>query len=90
MLETDAPWCDIRRTHASYKFIDPEKNTSVWKSGIKIVKKERHFQDFMVKGRNEPTNLRQVLQVVARLKGIPEDELAEKVWENSNKLFNLK
>lgn len=51
LLETDCPWCEIRPTHAGYKYIKPE---NIFKS----VKKEKWNADSMVKGRNEPFNIR--------------------------------
>ena len=48
LLETDAPWCEIRPTHASAKHI----NT---KFDYKIAKKpDKWTQGGIVKGRNEP------------------------------------
>lgn len=41
----------------------------------------------MVKGRNEPCKMLQVCEVVAVLKGITEEELANIAYENSCKLF---
>lgn len=43
----------------------------------------------MVKGRNEPANLVQVLEVVSAVKGISEEELAEITYQNSIDLFSL-
>lgn len=54
MLETDAPWCEVRPTHASYKH---------WKDADESLKnlytppskkKEKFELGFMVKSRNEP------------------------------------
>jgi TatD DNase family protein len=57
LLETDAPWCEIRPTHASFKY---------WKNiedSLKDVytppskKKEKFESGFMVKSRNEPCSM---------------------------------
>nr|CAH8851661.1 unnamed protein product [Trichobilharzia regenti] len=80
LLETDAPWCDIRRTHAGYSFVKTHptyrKHTS-WD------------EDCMIKGRNEPANLVQVLEVVAGIREISEEELAEATYQNAVDLFSL-
>lgn len=52
LIETDAPWCEVRPTHAGYKFI-AEENLK-----LPSVKKEKWRLDSMVKGRNEPCNIR--------------------------------
>ena len=51
MIETDAPWCEIRPSHASAKYIN-QLNI------IPSVKKEKWKPGVMVKGRNEPCNIR--------------------------------
>jgi TatD DNase family protein len=48
-VETDAPWCDIRPTHASHPFISLE---------FEQKKKERFELGKMIKGRNEPCTIR--------------------------------
>eukprot|EP00833_Pecoramyces_ruminatium_P009591 jgi/Orpsp1_1/1183623/evm.model.c7180000086016.1 len=53
MIGTDAPWCDIRRTHASFKFLDPKYIDSP----DQFKKKERFQKGCQVKGRNEPCQL---------------------------------
>jgi TatD DNase family protein len=45
LLETDAPYCDIRNTHASSKFI---------KTKFDKVKKEKMKKGLICKDRNEP------------------------------------
>jgi TatD DNase family protein len=45
MLETDAPYCDIRNTHASYKYI---------KTSFDRIKKEKMKKGLICKDRNEP------------------------------------
>ncbi len=44
----DAPWCDIRQTHASYKMV---------KSHFTSKKKEKWEVGCSVKSRNEPQNI---------------------------------
>jgi TatD DNase family protein len=37
--------------------------------------------------RNEPANVAVTIGEIARIKGLGEDEVAEKIWENAEKLF---
>nr|CCA13988.1 deoxyribonuclease TATDN1like protein putative [Albugo laibachii Nc14] len=48
MLETDAPWCDIRATHAGYQHVHTK-----WPSK----KAEKYDHESLVKGRNEPCTM---------------------------------
>lgn len=48
MLETDSPWCEVRPSHAGYKYI---------KTFQESVKKEKWHEGFAVKSRNEPANI---------------------------------
>uniref|UniRef100_A0A183A9C1 Deoxyribonuclease TATDN1 n=1 Tax=Echinostoma caproni TaxID=27848 RepID=A0A183A9C1_9TREM len=80
LFETDAPWCEIRPTHASYTYVKthfPTRKAERWEPGC------------MIKGRNEPANIVQVMEVVAAIKEVDPDTLAEQVYENTLKLFQL-
>lgn len=48
LIETDSPWCEIRPTHAGFKYV---------KTKFPSVKKEKWERNKMVKGRNEPCTL---------------------------------
>ena len=88
LLETDAPWCDIRPTHASWKYLC--ESSAMWEDQwIQPVsyKKEKFVDGSMVKGRNEPCMMRSVLRVVSRLRGLPESDLSDIVWKNTQTLF---
>ncbi|THD18089.1 Tatd DNAse [Fasciola hepatica] len=50
---------------------------------------ERWEPDHMVKGRNEPANIVQVLEVVAGVKQMDPDVLAEQVYRNTILLFRF-
>ncbi|RWS11996.1 putative deoxyribonuclease TATDN1-like protein [Dinothrombium tinctorium] len=78
MIETDSPWCEIKQSHASFPFI---------KTKIESKKKEKFDENFAVKGRNEPSNLIQVLEVIAAVKNEDIDELAKCLYENTVNLF---
>merc|ERR1712087_267704 len=78
MIETDAPWCGIKRTHASYPFVRTHFAQSTNK---------KHCADKCVKGRAEPCHIVQVLEVIAAVKGMNIDELADVVYQNTLSVF---
>eukprot|EP00940_MAST-03C_sp_MAST-3C-sp2_P002387 g2387.t1 len=79
LIETDAPWCDIRPTHAGFGFV-----RSRWPT-----RPRKKFQiGLCVKSRNEPCHLAQVLEVVAGVRGVESPEaLAKQLLKNTEALF---
>lgn len=77
MIETDCPWCEIKRTHASYKYVKTHFEKT----------KNASDTNLPIKNRNEPMNLIQVLEVLSALRGEDVDNLAEQIFHNTNKLF---
>mmetsp|Transcript_22075 Transcript_22075/g.52773 ORF Transcript_22075/g.52773 Transcript_22075/m.52773 type:complete len:157 (+) Transcript_22075:1495-1965(+) len=78
MLETDCPWCDIRPTHAGRQHV---------RTVMEAKDKKKHSREHLVKGRNEPCNMRQVLEVVAGHRGCDEEKLADAVFETTSAMF---
>ena len=78
LLETDAPWCGIRPTHAGSGHVQ-----TTWPTK----KKERFEAGHCVKDRNEPCTMAQVAEVVAAARNVPVDELAARVHANSLAFF---
>ncbi|CAK7342065.1 unnamed protein product [Dovyalis caffra] len=79
MIETDSPYCEIKNTHAGINFVK-----STWPSK----KKEKHQLDCIVKGRNEPCLVHQVLEVVAGCKGISEiEQMSRTIYHNTCRVF---
>lgn len=52
-------------------------------------KKEKYEAGQLVKGRNEPCNMKQVLEVVAGVKQLPVESVEEAVFQNTLRLFPL-
>ncbi|KAI5191521.1 TatD DNase family protein [Nematocida minor] len=78
LIETDAPWCTIRKTSKYSELVGNYLKTSKrWKEGEGV------------KGRNEPVNLLEVIDVVAGIRNISKEELVEKTDSNFKKLFKL-
>ncbi|KAH9615866.1 hypothetical protein KSS87_006092 [Heliosperma pusillum] len=79
MIETDSPYCEIKNTHAGIKMVK-----STWPSK----KKEKYDPECLVKGRNEPCQVRQVLEVVGGCKGIEDiNQLCTAVYHNTCRVF---
>ncbi|XP_011310613.1 putative deoxyribonuclease TATDN1 isoform X2 [Fopius arisanus] len=78
MIETDCPWCEIRPMHASAKHVITQ---------FPSVKKEKWQADKMVKGRNEPSTIVQILEVLTSLKDEKEENLCNQLYKNSMKIF---
>lgn len=71
-VETDGPWCEMRPSHFSKRYMNEEEREE-WRA----VKKERFVMGRMVKGRNEPCMIARVVEVVAGVKGLSVEEVAE-------------
>ncbi|XP_022128481.2 putative deoxyribonuclease TATDN1 isoform X2 [Pieris rapae] len=80
LIETDSPWCEVKPTHPGHKHVVTKRPT---------VKKEKLTleNDSLVKGRNEPVNIVQVLEILAAVRNEDINELAEAIYENTTKLF---
>jgi TatD DNase family protein len=78
MLETDAPWCGIKPSHAGSAHL---------KTSFPNKKREKYQLGFTVKDRSEPCHIVQVLEVLAAVRGVDEALLAEQVWTNTHRLF---
>lgn len=88
LLETDAPWCDIRRTHESFKYLSdyqpPYK--SVKRDKLAKLPKE-DWEKTTIKSRNEPCNMEQVAIVIAGIKRIELFRLVDQVWKTSCEIY---
>lgn len=77
-LETDAPWCEIKKSHASHKHVK-----TVWPAA----ENKKYSADKLVKGRSEPCQMVQVAEAVAGIKGLAVAEVAAAAYANSRRLF---
>ena len=82
MFETDCPYCDIRQSHASHQFVKTQFKTKDKKKYIKVEQ-----DDVLVKTRNEPCKIVQVVEAVAAIRGVDVKELSQIGFENSVKVF---
>ncbi|XP_037294987.1 putative deoxyribonuclease TATDN1 [Manduca sexta] len=80
MIETDCPWCEVKPTHPGYGHVVTKFATA---------KKEKYSpgSDSQVKGRNEPVNIVQVLEILAAIRKENPDELAAAIYDNTNRVF---
>jgi len=78
MVESDAPWCEIRASHAVHSFVKTKLPTKA---------KEKHSSDCGVKSRNEPIASLQVLECIAALKDIKVEELADRIYSTTVSVF---
>lgn len=74
--------CEIKPTHAAHGFVETK---------LEVKKKPEKFQWGMgVKGRCEPWQMRQVLEVVAAVKGESKELVARHAHFNARRVFGLK
>eukprot|EP00040_Diaphanoeca_grandis_P007597 m.41552 g.41552 ORF g.41552 m.41552 type:complete len:392 (+) comp18852_c0_seq1:84-1259(+) len=78
LLETDAPWCEIRPTHPGFQYV---------KTKVEAKKEAKFEVGCSVKSRNEPMMIRQVLEVLAAVRDEDEKTLANAIYNNTMTLF---
>jgi TatD DNase family protein len=70
-IETDGPWCEMRPSHASAKYLKDAPPLP------KAVKKEKFVKGLMVKGRNESATIPHVAYAIAQIKEITVEKVCE-------------
>lgn len=83
LLETDAPWCEIRNTHAGARFLSL-KEKGRW--GAAVANKKWQ-PDKTVKGRQEPCHIRLVAEAVAGILEVPFETVATQCHVNTLRCF---
>lgn len=81
LLETDAPYCEIRNSHASSGYV---------KTKFQSKNKEKFQKGYLIKGRNEPCNIIQVAEALSEVLKKDLAEISEMSYQNSLSLFNIK
>jgi len=78
LLETDCPWCGIKNTHASKKYVKTEFPVS-----------KKFKQNHTIKDRSEPCHIINVAEVMSELKNVSLEELTKICYDNTKKLFKI-
>lgn len=82
-LETDAPWCEVPTKGPVLEYLQNAPH-------LPPARKPKDFLiGQMVKGRNESCVIERVARIVAGIKGISLEEVADAAWHNTNKMFKL-
>ncbi|GAA5860533.1 hypothetical protein JCM1840_000289 [Sporobolomyces johnsonii] len=94
LIETDSPYCECRPSHASYQYLKElgDDDESGWLKELYMpgaVKKEKFVQGKAVRGRNEPSTTGQIAWIVAKLHGVPLEEVADVTRRNTLELFRI-
>ncbi|KAI6285548.1 hypothetical protein MCOR14_006919 [Pyricularia oryzae] len=66
-----------------------QKKASEVPERFKSVKKEKWEEGCMVKSRNEPCTIERIAAIVAGIKGVSVEEVAEAAWANTTKVFQV-
>jgi TatD DNase family protein len=79
MLETDAPWCGVKRTHAGHGFVKTSFDTAT--------RPNKKSSEQCMKDRCEPCHIVHVAEVVAAIHDTTVEDVAGVTTENARKVF---
>ncbi|GKY98143.1 hypothetical protein MPSEU_000772100 [Mayamaea pseudoterrestris] len=80
LLETDCPYCEVRPTHAGYKYIQTQFEAKAEK---------KYERSKLVKSRQEPCHVVQVAEIIAGVKDLDLKVVADACFENTRRLFRF-
>ncbi len=87
LLETDAPWCAIKKTHFGNTFLEGENSNRIQTLFGTPVKPKKWQKGSMIKDRSEPCQIATVCEIVAGCKETSYEDVAEACYRNSRDLF---
>ena len=67
IVQTNSPFCDLRSGHACYQYVNTKFIRKKRQEGFKIYK--------LIRGRNEPCSLVQLIEAISSIKNIPLEEV---------------
>ena len=77
-----SPWCDIRNTHSSMKYVKTTFPTKKEKQYTRELGKE-----FCVKNRTEPCHVAQIAEIIAGIKDVEVEQVVDACCKNVHDLF---
>ncbi|SCM03419.1 TatD-like deoxyribonuclease, putative [Plasmodium chabaudi adami] len=89
LLETDAPWCSIKKSHASYHYIKDKYEKRNY-TNLKKIKNILQCDDTVIfKDRNEPYNIVDIAEITYKIReeNMSFNSFCQKVRCNTVKLF---
>lgn len=88
LLETDAPWCAVKKTHFGNTFLEGGENSNRIQTLFGTPVKPKKWQKgSMIKDRSEPCQIATVCEIVAGCKETSYEDVAEACYRNSRDLF---
>ena len=88
LLETDAPWCAVKKTHFGNTFLEGGENSNRIQTLFGTSVKPKKWQKgSMIKDRSEPCQIATVCEIVAGCKETSYEDVAEACYRNSRDLF---
>jgi len=87
LLETDAPWCAVKKAHFGNKFLEEENSNRIQTLFGTPVKPKKWQKGSMIKDRSEPCQIATVCEIVAGCKETSYEDVAEACYRNSRDLF---
>ena len=81
LFETDSPYCELKKSYDAYKFVASD--------ALKTVDRKKYNGVDLVKGRNEPCNVKYMVEAYAGLTGQNVEDVIKQSYRNAVELYNF-